>query len=54
MSRQHKTRREFLKTSAATAAAVSVPYFFTSERSRAYAFRSANERPVPARRRTLE
>jgi predicted dehydrogenase len=46
MSRKQTNRRDFLKTSAAVAAAVSVPYWLTGERSHAYGFASANERPV--------
>jgi len=43
---KQKTRRDFLKTSVAATAAGSMPYWFTSARSEAFAFQSANERPV--------
>ena len=46
MSTDRKNRRDFLKTSAIAAAAAGVPYFFSSERSRAAEFRSPNDRPV--------
>lgn len=40
------TRRDFLKTGTAAAAAASMPYFFTAEPARAAAFQTPNERPV--------
>ncbi len=40
------TRRDFLKSGTAAAAAASMPYFFTAESARAAAFQSPNERPV--------
>jgi len=46
VSTDRKNRRDFLKTSAIAAAAAGVPYFFSSERSRAAEFRSPNDRPV--------
>jgi predicted dehydrogenase len=45
-SRTPQTRRDFLKTSAAMAAAGSVPFWFATETNQAAAFASPNERPV--------
>ena len=42
----HQTRRNFLRTSTATAAAASMPYWFTSAQSEALGYASAGERPV--------
>ncbi|MBL8849693.1 MAG: twin-arginine translocation signal domain-containing protein, partial [Planctomycetaceae bacterium] len=41
-----QTRRNFLKTSTAAAAGAILPYWFTSESSRAFGFASPNERPI--------
>src|SRR5689334_22101397 len=47
MQSQVTNRRDFLKTSSLAAlAGASLPYWFTSERSLALGFQSANERPV--------
>ena len=54
-SRTPQTRRDFLKTSAAMAAAGSVPFWFATGTNLAAAFASPNERPVAPEetRRTL-
>jgi predicted dehydrogenase len=44
--RTQQSRRDFLKTSAATAAAASVPFWFATGSDQAAAFASPNERPV--------
>ncbi|MFK8112435.1 MAG: Gfo/Idh/MocA family oxidoreductase [Rubripirellula sp.] len=44
MSRSKETRRDFLKTSAATGAAVSVPYFYSTARTLADETTSKNDR----------
>jgi predicted dehydrogenase len=41
-----QTRRNFLKTTTAAAAGAVLPYWFTSESSRAFGFASPNERPI--------
>lgn len=47
MARKNASRRQFLKTSAATAATVAAtPYFFTGEKSFAQESKSANDRPI--------
>lgn len=46
VSKKSANRRDFLKRSAAAAAAVSVPYWFTGQQAHAYNYQSANERPV--------
>jgi hypothetical protein len=40
------SRRDFLKTTSASLAAGSMPYWFTSTSAQAFDFKSANERPV--------
>jgi len=45
MTTPQQNRRDFIKTSAATLAAGSMPYWFTSESAMASNFKSANERP---------
>ena len=42
----HSSRRDFLKTTTAAAAGAVLPYWFTSESSRAFGFASPNERPI--------
>ena len=47
VSKSKQTRREFLKTTAVTAAAAgSVPFWFSTERALALEFKAPNERPV--------
>lgn len=46
MSQVSTTRRDFLKTSTAAAAGAMMPYWFTSQSARAFAYTSPNERPV--------
>jgi len=46
VSAQHSSRRDFLKTSTAAAAGAVMPYWFTAESAKSFAYQSPNERPV--------
>jgi len=46
VSTKQTSRRDFLKTTAAAAAAGSVPFWFPTQRALALDFKSANERPI--------
>jgi predicted dehydrogenase len=46
MSRSKSSRRDFLKTTTAAAAGAMLPYWYTSQSSRAFGYQSANERPI--------
>ncbi len=46
MSRSSSSRRDFLKTTTAAAAGAMLPYWYTSESSRAFGYQSPNERPL--------
>ena len=45
---QKKTRRDFMQTTLAAAAASSMPYWFFRDPAEAKAFQSPNERPIIA------